>query len=131
MGELWENFSFLSQEVCREEQWSPDQSRSLYNLQPDPVLSGSTGTDLRISPSPTSIDITLTSHGSIVSSPDCHTIADPSHPHIRVDREAVPPQVTVTSMRSEPSQMGSSSVTIDFCQEMTEKCTTEELPERN
>lgn len=131
MGELWENFSFLSQEVCREEQRSPDQSRSLYNLQPDPVLSGSNGTNLRISPCPTSIDITLTSHGSAVSSPDCHTIAKPSHPHLRVDREAVPAQDTVTSVRSEPSQTGSSSVTIDFCQEMTEKCTTEELPERN
>lgn len=125
MGELWENFSFLSQEVCREEQQSPDQSLSLYNLQQDPVLSGSTGTDFRISPSPTSIDITLTSHGNVVSTPDCHTIAEPSHPHLRVDREAVPPQDT------EPSQTGSSSVTFDFCQEMTVKCTTEELPERN
>ncbi|KAG1972986.1 transcription regulator protein BACH2 [Pimephales promelas] len=126
MGELWENFSFLSQEVGREEQLSPDQSLSLYGLQQDPVLSGSTGTDRRICPSPTSIDITLTSHGKVVSSPDGHTIVEPSHPHLRVDREAVPPQV-----RSEPSQTGSSSVTFDFCQEMTVKCTTEELIERN
>ncbi|XP_016347793.1 transcription regulator protein BACH2-like [Sinocyclocheilus anshuiensis] len=131
MGELWENFSFLSQEVCREEQRSPGQSQSLYNLHPDPV---SSGPDLRISPNPTSVDVTLTSHNSVVLSPglnDCQAIVKPPHSHLRVDREAVPPQYTVTSERSEPSQMGSSSVTTDFCQEMTEKCTTEELPERN
>ncbi|KAL1257644.1 hypothetical protein QQF64_010888 [Cirrhinus molitorella] len=130
MGELWENFSFLSQEVCREEQRSPGQSQSLYNLHPDPVSSGPTGTDLRISPNPTSIDFTLTSHNSLVSSQglaDCQT----PHSQLRVDRKAVPPQDSVTSERSKPSHMGSSSVTTDFCQEMTQKCTTEELPERN
>uniref|UniRef100_A0A8C1VEK1 BTB and CNC homology 1, basic leucine zipper transcription factor 2a n=1 Tax=Cyprinus carpio TaxID=7962 RepID=A0A8C1VEK1_CYPCA len=131
MGELWENFSFLSQEVCREEQLSPGQSQSLYNLHPDPV---SPGPDPLISPNPTSIDITLTSHNNVVSSPglnDFQAIVEPPHSHLRVDREAVPPQDTVTSERSEPSHMGSSSVTTDFCLEMTEKCTTEELPERN
>ncbi|XP_016422997.1 transcription regulator protein BACH2-like [Sinocyclocheilus rhinocerous] len=134
MGELWENFSFLSQEVCREEKWSPGQSRSLYNLHPDPVSSSPTGTDLRISPNPTSIDVTLTSHNSVVLSPGltgCQAIAEPPHSHLRVDRETVLPQNTVTSERSELSHVGSSSVTTDFCQEMTEKCTTEELPERN
>ncbi|XP_052386612.1 transcription regulator protein BACH2-like isoform X1 [Carassius gibelio] len=124
MGELWENFSFLSQEVCREEQWSPEQSRSLYNLHPEPVSSSPPDTDLRISPNPTSIDVTLTSHNSVVLSPGltgCQAVAEPPpHLHLRV-----------TSERSEPSHVGSSSVTTDFCQEMTEKCTTEELPERN
>ncbi|XP_052009709.1 transcription regulator protein BACH2 [Xyrauchen texanus] len=135
MGELWENFSFLSQEVYREEQGSPGQTLSQYHLHPGPVSSSSTSTDLRISPSPTSIDITLISSGSMVSSQnfsDCQAMAESPCPQPRVTREAVLSQDSVTSLRSESSlQTPSSSVTMDFCQEMTEKCTTEEQPQRN
>ncbi|XP_051579295.1 transcription regulator protein BACH2-like [Myxocyprinus asiaticus] len=135
MGELWENFSILSQEVCREEQRSPGQTQSQYHLHLDPVSSSSTSTDLRISPSPTSIDVTLTSHGSMMSSQtfsDCQATAELPCPYLRVTREAMLPQDSVTSLRSDPLlQTASSSVTIDICQEMTEKCTTEEQPKRN
>ncbi|XP_055028488.2 transcription regulator protein BACH2 [Misgurnus anguillicaudatus] len=128
MGELWENFSFLSQEVCREEQQSPGQTQTLYQLHPD--YSSSVSTDHSVSPSPISIDLTLTSRSTLVTSPgltDCQATAGSPHPHVRAHREAVTCQDVVTSMRSEPSlQTSALNVTSDFCQEMTEKCTTEE-----
>lgn len=127
MGELWENFSFLSQEVCREEQHIPGQTQSLYHLHSDPVLSSSTSTDNRISPSPTSIDLTLTSHGTAVTSP---RLSDCQAKHLRVETAML--QDAVTSVRSEPLlQTNSSNVTSDFCQEMTEKCTTDEQPKKS
>ncbi|TRY57830.1 hypothetical protein DNTS_022742 [Danionella cerebrum] len=113
MGELWENFSFLSREVCREEPRSP------YSLNPDPVP---TGSKLRISQSTSD---TLTSQKCVVPSVNF------SECQLRPASEVVPLQDTVTSVRALPSQSHSSSVTIDFCQEMTKKCTTEELLESN
>ncbi|XP_056332882.1 transcription regulator protein BACH2 [Danio aesculapii] len=114
MGELWENFSFLSKEVCKEEQRTP---RSQYNPHTDPVLSG---TELQISLIPNSKDIS-----------DFQNPTQPPHLHLRANRDTVPSQENTASVRSDPSQTGSASVTIDFCQEMKEKCTTGELPERN
>lgn len=129
MGELWENFSFLSQEVCREDQWSPGQTQSLYQLHSDPALASSTSTDNRISPSATSIDLTLASHSTVVTSP---RFSDCQAKHLRVHEEAVMLQDAVMSVRSEPSlQTCGPNVTSDFCQEMTEKCTTDEQPKKS
>ncbi|XP_057199602.1 transcription regulator protein BACH2 [Triplophysa rosa] len=126
MGELWENFSFLSQEVCREEQQIPGQTQYLYHLHSDPVLSSSTSTDNKISSSPTSIDLTLTSHSTVETS---SRLSDCQAKH---QRENVMLPDAVMSVRSEPLlQTSGSNVTSDFCQEMCEKCTTDEQAKKS
>ncbi|XP_072296333.1 transcription regulator protein BACH2 isoform X2 [Eucyclogobius newberryi] len=114
MGELWENFSCLSQEVCRDVQLSPEQVQSLHHY--CPVLRPNSTADYPPHSSPhepgsiTSIDLTTHSPG-----PDCDP---PSELRKCPDRDMESPEKSQT-------------VTVDFCQEMTEKCTTDEQPHRD
>ncbi|XP_024128279.1 transcription regulator protein BACH2 [Oryzias melastigma] len=96
MSELWHNLSFLSQQVCREAQSS----------QPPPVSA--------------SIDLT-----SAPSSPS----SDSELPASRRDEAQGASSRTGRGNPGSPAVLGavcSPSVTVDFCQQMTEKCTTEE-----
>uniref|UniRef100_A0A671XEI6 BTB domain and CNC homolog 2 n=1 Tax=Sparus aurata TaxID=8175 RepID=A0A671XEI6_SPAAU len=92
MSELWQNLSFLSQQVCREVQ-SP---------QPPPV---SASIDLTSNPPSPSSDEGSSGQGGLE------------------DRQ---PGVVVSEAGQE-----NPTVTVDFCQEMTEKCTTEEQKRQN
>ncbi|XP_033846595.1 transcription regulator protein BACH2 [Periophthalmus magnuspinnatus] len=116
MGELWENFSCLSQEVCRDVQLSPEQVQSLHHY--CPVLRPNSTASHPLHPSPhepipgstSSIDLTANSPG-----PDCEP---PSALRKGPDRDMDGPEKSQT-------------VTVDFCQEMTEKCTTDEQPRKD
>ncbi|XP_069544444.1 transcription regulator protein BACH2-like [Brachyistius frenatus] len=111
MSELWQNLSFLSQQVCREVQSS----------QPAPFS--------------TSIDLTSTPPSP---SPDQGSF--PPRSPVSQQSEAGG-QVEVSGVGQEnpegPLVMGSTeevyspAVMVDFCQEMTEKCTTEEQSRRD
>lgn len=145
MGELWENFSCLSQEVCRDVQLSPEQVQSLHHY--CPVLrpgheakpanattnNNSAGAAGAITNNTTSIDLTGRSasatpepsfHGS-PGGPPSESEPDSSVGNGPVDgdmegRNAGPFAKSGLS----PNQ----AVTVDFCQEMTDKCTTDEPP---
>uniref|UniRef100_A0A3P9IEC8 BTB and CNC homology 1, basic leucine zipper transcription factor 2b n=1 Tax=Oryzias latipes TaxID=8090 RepID=A0A3P9IEC8_ORYLA len=96
MSELWHNLSFLSQQVCREAQ----------SGQPPPVSA--------------SIDLT-----SAPSSPS----SDSELPATQQEEAQVASSRTGRGNPGSPVGLGavcSPSVTVDFCQQMTEKCTTEE-----
>ncbi|XP_066513216.1 transcription regulator protein BACH2 [Hoplias malabaricus] len=112
MGELWENFSFLSQEVCREEKLSPEHNFSEFDQRPDRGSSSPIHIDLTVSSSPSSLDLTLpspsaTEHHRYQASPPRSQLE--SSGHIK------------TSLH-----ISSPTVTMAFCQEMTSKCTTDE-----
>ncbi|KAJ8341923.1 hypothetical protein SKAU_G00342140 [Synaphobranchus kaupii] len=142
MGELWENFSCLSQEVCRDVRLSPEQVQSLNRYCPAlrPVHSASSHAPA------TSIDLTI--HPD---SPTTETADVPSSPH--------PPETESGSTQwgpgngangleetgpgegqdpgptypeaGPPIEHSIPTVTVDFCQEMTNKCTTEEQPRQD
>ncbi|XP_059208895.1 LOW QUALITY PROTEIN: transcription regulator protein BACH2 [Centropristis striata] len=111
MSELWQNLSFLSQQVCREVQGS----------QAPPV---SASIDLTSNPASPSSD-----EGS--SRP-----RSPASQQSQGGQEERKCGVEVSGLGQEnpecPLELGSTeevcspTVTVDFCQEMTEKCTTEE-----
>ncbi|XP_071783423.2 transcription regulator protein BACH2-like [Centroberyx gerrardi] len=122
MGELWQNLSFLSQEVCREVQGG----------QPGPV---SASIDLTSNPPSPSSEEGSARRGSPISlrgEAPCPSDMGSSQ-RGQEDRQ---PGVQVSGLGQEnpecPLVRGSSvdvcspTVTVDFCQEMTEKCTTDE-----
>ncbi|XP_070835278.1 transcription regulator protein BACH2 [Chaetodon trifascialis] len=122
MSELWQNLSFLSQQVCREVQGS----------QPPPV---SASIDLTSNPpSPSSDEGSSQPRSPVSQQSDAAYLSDvgPSQGGPE-DRQ---PAVEVSGLEQEnlecPLVLGSTeevcspTVTVDFCQEMTEKCTTEE-----
>ena len=113
MSELWQNLSFLSQQVCREVQGAP--------------------------PPPVSASIDLTSNPPSPSEEE----EEPRSPRGtgQGQGEERQPGVEVSGLGREdprgPLVLGSTeevcspTVTVDFCQEMTEKCTTEEQKRQN
>uniref|UniRef100_A0A8C4NLD4 Transcription regulator protein BACH2 n=1 Tax=Dicentrarchus labrax TaxID=13489 RepID=A0A8C4NLD4_DICLA len=122
MSELWQNLSFLSQQVCREVQ----------GTQPPPV---SASIDLTSNPpSPSSDEGSFQPRLPVSQQSDAACLSDvgPSQRGLE-DRQ---PGVEVSGLGQEnpecPLVLGSTeevcspTVTVDFCQEMTEKCTTEE-----
>lgn len=133
MGELWENFSCLSQEVCRDVQMSPEQVQSLHHYcpmtrpavaahQPKPAAS----------PPTTSIDLTVCS-GSATPEPTFRGSPGPSESERDSAVRNGPDNrdagaFTQSGLSSEKSNQ---TVTVDFCQEMTEKCTTDEQPRKD
>lgn len=130
MGELWENFSCLSQEVCRDVQLSPEQVQSLNHY--CPVLRPANSTDTP--PNTTSIDLT-THSGSATPEPSFHGSpgAADSEPDSAVrngpDRET---DSQDAGLYDESELVKSNqAVTVDFCQEMTDKCTTDEQPRKD
>ncbi|XP_072545113.1 transcription regulator protein BACH2 [Salminus brasiliensis] len=116
MGELWENFSFLSQEVCREEKLSPEENCPIFDQRPGRASSSPIHIDLTVSSSPSSIDLTLPSHR-------CPLPPSPSPAEHHSLDEASPARPQLGTLA--PVEIGSPTVTVALCQEMTDKCTTE------
>ncbi|XP_063757898.1 transcription regulator protein BACH2 isoform X2 [Eleginops maclovinus] len=131
MGELWENFSCLSQEVCRDVQLSPEQVQSLHHY--CPVLRPTNSTDT-IPNTTTSIDLT-THSGSATPEPSFHGSPGPadSDPDSAVrnspDRETDDQDAGLYDKSG--MVKSNQAVTVDFCQEMTDKCTTDEQPRKD
>lgn len=118
MGELWENFSCLSQEVCRDVQLSPEQVQSLHHY--CPVLRPNSTASHPPRPPAQDPGPGITTHTSI------DLTAHSPGPH------SEPP----SALRKGPDRdmeglEKSQTVTVDFCQEMTDKCTTDEQPRRD
>ncbi|XP_028251435.1 transcription regulator protein BACH2-like [Parambassis ranga] len=127
MSELWQNLSFLSQQVCCEVQGSqpPPVSASIdLTSSPPSPFSDESSFQPRSPVSPQSVGICLSDTG--------------------VSQEGLEDKqsgLEVSSLKQEdpecPLVLGSSeemcspTVTVDFCQEMTEKCTTEEQSRRD
>lgn len=150
MGELWENFSCLSQEVYRDVQLSPEQVQSLHRY--CPVLRPSEPSATTTPPtacSPTaaaasaSIDLTTSSSSP---TPEPRALKSPCPP----ESEAGPARwalgngadnlggVVLANESRESAVYLESGLTFeqtnqtvtDFCQEMTDKCTTDEQPRK-
>ncbi|XP_036406574.1 transcription regulator protein BACH2 [Megalops cyprinoides] len=142
MGELWENFSCLSQEVCRDVQLSPEQVQSLHRYCPvlrpgDPATSPPA--------SATSIDLTTPNSGSPNPEPHalrspCPSESEPGSAQWGVGDGAEKLGGVVLAEGRDPGaylesgisfEQCNQTVTVDFCQEMTEKCTTDEQPRKD
>ncbi|XP_035472542.2 transcription regulator protein BACH2 isoform X1 [Scophthalmus maximus] len=148
MGELWENFSCLSQEVCRDVQLSPEQVQSLHHYCPVLRPANSTaGNNAACEAEParspaaaaanaTSIDLTVHS-GSATPEPSSQGSPGPSEsePDVAVrngaDGDMNGQDAGLYTKSGLPSEKSSQTVTVDFCQEMTEKCTTDEQPRKD
>ncbi|XP_069017762.1 transcription regulator protein BACH2 isoform X1 [Embiotoca jacksoni] len=140
MGELWENFSCLSQEVCRDVQLSPEQVQSLHHYCPVLRPANSTASNnsahepkhvLGAPPAAAATSIDLTAHsGSATPEPSFHGSPGPSEsePDSAVrngaDGDTDGRDANVYTKSGKSNQ----TVTVDFCQEMTDKCTTDEQP---
>ncbi|XP_070698990.1 transcription regulator protein BACH2 [Pempheris klunzingeri] len=112
MSELWQNLSFLSQQVCREVQ----------GTQPPPI---SASIDLTSNPpSPSSDEGSSQPRSPVSQQSDGARLSDvgPSRGGLE-DRH---PGVECLLVLGSTEKVCSPTVTVDFCQEMTEKCTTEE-----
>lgn len=145
MGELWENFSCLSQEVCRDVPLSPEQVQSLHHYCPvlRPANSNS-GNNAAHQPKPapipttttTSIDLTTRS-GSATPEPSFHGSPGPSEsePDSAVGngagRDTNGQDSSAYTKSGLYMEKSNQTVTVDFCQEMTEKCTTDEQPRKD
>ncbi|XP_042357266.1 transcription regulator protein BACH2 [Plectropomus leopardus] len=127
MSELWQNLSFLSQQqVCREVQGSqPPPVSASIDLTSNPPSPSSDGGSFSRPRSPAS------QHSDIAFLSD----RGPSQGGLE-DRQA---GVEVSGVGQEnpelvlgsTEEVCSPTVTVDFCQEMTEKCTTEEQKRQN
>ncbi|XP_030645056.1 transcription regulator protein BACH2 [Chanos chanos] len=116
MVEMWERFSFLSQEVCRDEQLSPEQVCSLTHSQP--LLLSSTRTDLTLTPEGNNIRSPSPSESQAAALRDHHSNRTEGSPELGHDsRSALDTSPSLEKWRN--------SVTVDFCQEMIVKCTTD------
>uniref|UniRef100_A0A4W5NFE1 BTB domain and CNC homolog 2 n=1 Tax=Hucho hucho TaxID=62062 RepID=A0A4W5NFE1_9TELE len=141
MGELWENFSCLSQEVCRDVQLSPEQVQSLNHY--CPVLKPGTNTT-NIASNAASNSIDLTTHsGSATPEPSFLKSPGPSESEPDSvmgngadggagsnEAEGQDPRLYMEAGLSFNEQ-SNQTVTVDFCQEMTDKCTTDEQPRKD
>lgn len=139
MGELWENFSCLSQEVCRDVQLSPEQVQSLHHYCPTTRPANAAATRQpkpAASPPTTSIDLTVCS-GSATPEPAFRGSPGPSESGrdsaVRNGALRNPDNrdASVFTQSGLSSEKSNQTVTVDFCQEMTEKCTTDEQPRKD
>ncbi|KAI3368048.1 hypothetical protein L3Q82_026866, partial [Scortum barcoo] len=126
MSELWQNLSFLSQQVCREVQGTQPPACASIDL-----------TSNSPSPSPVEGSSQPRSPVSQQINPACLSDVCPSQEGL----ENSQPGVQVSHLGQENAgcslvlgsteEVCSPTVTVDFCQEMTEKCTTEEQNRRD
>ncbi|XP_042244127.1 transcription regulator protein BACH2-like isoform X2 [Thunnus maccoyii] len=116
MSELWQNLSFLSQQVCREVQGSqpPAVSASIDLTSNPPSPSSDEGT----SPQQNEATCLLEMGSSQGGLEDRQSGVEVS------GLEQENPECALVLGSTE--EVCSPTVTVDFCQEMTEKCTTEE-----
>ncbi|KAK2856662.1 hypothetical protein Q5P01_005397 [Channa striata] len=143
MGELWENFSCLSQEVCRDVQLSPEQIQSLHHYCPVLRPANSTASNNAAHESKptrssaatnTTTSIDLTTHsGSVTPEPSFHGSPGPSEsePDLAVKYRADKDADSQESESGQSTETSNQTVTVDFCQEMTDKCTTDEQPRKD
>ncbi|XP_078504385.1 transcription regulator protein BACH2 [Lissotriton helveticus] len=138
MGELLDNFSCLSQEVCRDMQ-SPEQIQALHRycpiLRPVDLPAASS-----INSSPSGADQSLGSQAPAESMQCCseqdpmqigaHWLPSDGSEHCTTGRRLDGIDHGTYLERGLSLEQNSQTVTVDFCQEMTEKCTTDELPEK-
>lgn len=139
MGELWENFSCLSQEVCRDVHLSPEQVQSLHHYCPVLRPANSTANEPRpalSTPATSSIDLT-THSGSATPEPIFHRSPSSSEnqPNSTVrngaDNVTDGPDTSLYTASELCVETSNQTVTVDFCQEMTDKCTTDEQPRKD
>lgn len=140
MGELLDNFSCLSQEVCRDMQNS-EQIQDLHRY--CPVLRPmDLPTAVSINPSPTGVEQNVVTSPCVGESLQCCSEQSPvqqlgAHwlPNNISDKCAVARVLDgadqgTYSEQELPREQNNQTVTVDFCQEMTEKCTTDEQPRK-
>ncbi|XP_005872155.1 PREDICTED: transcription regulator protein BACH2 isoform X2 [Myotis brandtii] len=141
MGELLDNFSCLSQEVCRDIQ-SPEQVQALHRycpvLRPMGLPPASS-----ISPAPLGVEQNLAAPPCAVGDtvPCCleQGAAPPGPPwapsnaseNCTSARRLEGTDPGTFAERGPPLEPRSQTVTVDFCQEMTDKCTTDEQPRKD
>uniref|UniRef100_A0A8C2N561 BTB and CNC homology, basic leucine zipper transcription factor 2 n=1 Tax=Cricetulus griseus TaxID=10029 RepID=A0A8C2N561_CRIGR len=140
MGELLDNFSCLSQEVCRDIQ-SPEQIQALHRY--CPVLIPMDLPGASVNPAPLGVEQSLAPSQCAVGGnvPCCLEpgAAPPGLPWVPSNtsenctsgRRLEGTDPGTFSERGPPLEARSQSVTVDFCQEMTEKCTTDEQPRKD
>lgn len=121
MSELWQNLSFLSQQVCMEVQGNQPPISASIDLTSNP-------------PSPSSEEGSFQPRSPVSQQSDVACLSDvgPSQggledrqPGLEVSGLAKKNPDRPLVLRS-TEKVCSPTVTVDFCQEMTEKCTTEE-----
>ncbi|XP_063773061.1 transcription regulator protein BACH2 isoform X2 [Pseudophryne corroboree] len=140
MGELLDNFSCLSQEVCRDIQ-SPEQIQALHRY--CPVLRP---LDLpnaaAFNPLPARGEQSLVTAQDAGENMQCcneqspiqhggHTIPNNIPDNCIARRGLEGSDHGTYSERQTCLEQNSQTVTVDFCQEMTEKCTTDEQPRKD
>lgn len=140
MGELLDNFSCLSQEVCRDMQ-SPEQIQALHRYCPvlrpmdlQPVTT--------ISPTPAGVEQSLVTSQCVGESMQCCS----EQGSVQLGAPWLPNNISENCSasggldgadagtypeRELPPEQSSQTVTVDFCQEMTDKCTTDEQPRKD
>eukprot|EP00063_Salmo_salar_P090931 XP_014065766.1 PREDICTED: transcription regulator protein BACH2-like [Salmo salar] len=145
MGELWQNLSYLSQavsqEVCREVQGNPEKTKVLLPThRPSDPTTPTNSISIMASIDLTSNPGSPTSEGSLAKSPCSYESPVErdvgSGQRLRRGQGGVETEVSVLGQEDPESflEPGASpgvcspTVSVDFCQEMTEKCTTEEQP---
>ncbi|KAM9779275.1 transcription regulator protein BACH2 [Syngnathus typhle] len=139
MGELWENFSCLSQEVCRDVQLSPEQVQSLHHYCPVLRPTNSTASHHAAydpkpcnKPNTTSIDLCLDSATPETNIPGSPGLLEINSMENGEDKGMDSQYISLyTDSGLTVEKYGNQTVTVDFCQEMTEKCTTDEQPHKD
>lgn len=139
MGELWDNFSCLCQEVCGDVQLSPEQMQTfcpVFRPVDEPAATGST-----ISP-PDGLERKFQKTQCTGDGVQCCSEQAGSH---NQDQWPCGHNAEVctagnmqrlldqgTCLEKRPSfEQCSQTVTVDFCQEMADKCTTDEQPRKD
>ncbi|XP_034713563.1 transcription regulator protein BACH2 [Etheostoma cragini] len=127
MSELWQNLSFLSQQVCREVQGAqhPPVSASIDLTSNPPSPSSEEGSSRPRSPASQQSDTAcLSDQGGGWGA------REDRQPGVEVSRVGLEnPECPLLLGSTE--EVCSPTVTVDFCQEMTEKCRTEEQKRQN
>ncbi|XP_051511267.1 transcription regulator protein BACH2-like isoform X2 [Myxocyprinus asiaticus] len=136
MGELWENFSCLSEEVCRDVQLSPEQVHHYC-----PILRPGNATGNQTLPTG-SIDLTTCSTPEQSFLKSATTTDRKKRPGSAQWKTGNGPENAGNDgEEQEPGsayleaglslEQSNQTVTVDFCQEMTDKCTTDEQPRKD
>uniref|UniRef100_A0A8C8S2D9 BTB domain and CNC homolog 2 n=1 Tax=Pelusios castaneus TaxID=367368 RepID=A0A8C8S2D9_9SAUR len=140
MGELLDNFSCLSQEVCRDMQ-SPEQIQALHRYCPVlRPLDLPTATNLH--PSPAGVEQNVVTSQCIGEGMQCcseqdavqlgaHWLPNNVSENCTTGRGLDGAEQGTYSESKLPLEQSSQTVTVDFCQEMTDKCTTDEQPRKD
>lgn len=140
MGELLDNFSCLSQEVCRDMQ-SSEQIQDLHRY--CPVLRPmELPAPTSVNPSPAGMEPNVVTSQCVGEGLQCCSEQNPvqqlgAHwlPNNISDKCAAARVLDgadqgTYSEQELPLEQNNQTVTVDFCQEMTDKCTTDEQPRK-